>query len=195
MTTSIMLVITCVYFLDVRIALSVNRFLWSHPDLKKAVTGIPNVLQVLVWVGSASLCLAYLTLQKQGSSRQTQFLRLAMVVVPISYLSKMFLQYAFGRTNIQTWLSSGKTLEFAWFVPLSQYPCFPSGHMTVFTSFFATIWLYYPFCRPLATITLTVLASALVITNHHFPGDVIGGFVCGILVTVTARRLLSKCHI
>jgi membrane-associated phospholipid phosphatase len=104
----------------------------------------------------------------------------------------MLLQYIFGRTNVHTWLSSVGPPEFAWFTPLSKFPCFPSGHMTVFTSFFVAVWIYYPRCRSISAITLIALGSALVFTNYHFLGDVIAGFFCGILVTATVRRLLTN---
>jgi membrane-associated phospholipid phosphatase len=124
----------------------------------------------------------------------TDFLRLAGISVPAAYGIKMYLQYFFGRTNIRTWLSGGGTLDFVWFTPLSQHPCFPSGHMTVVTSFVTAVWIYYPRWRLFSGVALISLAAALLLTNYHFLGDVIAGFYCGMCVTLIVRNILSYLH-
>jgi membrane-associated phospholipid phosphatase len=64
--------------------------------------------------------------------------------------------------------------------------------MTVFTAFFVAVWLHYPRCRPFVIASLTILGPALVLTNYHYPGDVIAGFFCGILITTVTSHLIAK---
>jgi PAP2 superfamily len=189
---AMLLILFSIQFLDEKIALYVKEVVHSNSFLKKSFTGIPNLLPIIVLIGTAALWIIFFRVQYVGSLRHATFLKLAAIAVPAAFLLKMVLQYIFGRTNIRTWLSSGNPLKFAWFTPLSQQPCFPSGHMTVFTSFFVAVYLCYPSYRPFAAIALITLASALVITNYHFLGDVIAGFFCGTLVTSTVCMLVSK---
>lgn len=190
--TSILLVLACIYLLDARVALSVNSLLYAHPYLRRSVNKIPNLLPVAVYVGTAGMWVVYLMLRRSGNSSYAPFLKLTMIVVPVAFLLKMFLQYVFGRTNIQVWLIKGGEMEFSFFSPLSNYPCFPSGHMTVFTAFVIAVWLYYPRCRPFVVASLPILGTALVVTNKHYLGDVIAGFFCGLLVTTITSHLIAK---
>lgn len=187
---ALLLILFSIYFLDAKLALHIKQLLHSNPFLNKSFRNIPNLLPITVLLGTAAMWLIFFRVRYRGRSRHAGFLKLAATAVPTAYVLKMFLQYLFGRTNIQTWLSGGGPLEFAWFTPLSQHPCFPSGHMTVFTAFFVAVFYYYPRCRPIAVIALIALASALVFTNYHFLGDVIAGFFCGILVTATVGWFL-----
>ena len=186
------LTLTGIYFLDARVALSVHSFLNANPDLNKSVKRIPNLLLVAVCASTAGLLIAYLTLRRMGNSRHTMFLRLAMVAVPAAFLVKMLLQYIFGRTSVWGWLQRGGDIEFSFFTPLSNYHSFPSGHMTVFTAFLAAVWLFYPRYRLFVIALLAILGIALVVTNHHYLGDVISGLFCGILVTAVTCHLIAK---
>jgi len=188
----LILILFSIQFLDAILALHIKQKLHSIPFLNKSFSNIPNLLPLTVLTGTAAMWIIFFRVQYSGSSRHASFLKLAAIAVPAAFLLKMLLQYIFGRTNIKVWLASGKPLEFAWFTPLSQHPVFPSGHMTVFSSFFVTVFIYYPRCRPIAAIALIALASALIFTNYHFLGDIIAGFFCGILVTALVEKLLSN---
>jgi len=187
---ALLLILFSIHFLDATLALYIKQVLQTNPFLKKNFRNIPNLLPIIVFTGTAAMWMLFLRIRHRGCSHHAGFLKLAAIAVPTAFLLKMLLQYIFGRTNIQTWLSGGKSLGFGWFIPLSQHPCFPSGHMTVFTSFFVAVWIYYPRFRSVAAILLISLASALVFTNYHFLGDVIAGFYCGMLVTATIARFL-----
>jgi membrane-associated phospholipid phosphatase len=188
---ALFLILFSIHFLDARIALYINQVLHSNPFLEKSFRNIPNLLTITVITGTAAMWIIFFRVRHRGSSHHAGFLKLAAIAVPTAFLLKMLLQYIFGRTNIHTWLSNGGPIAFTWFTPLSRNPCFPSGHMTVFTSFFVAVYLYYPRCRPIVALALIGLASALVFTNYHFLGDVIAGFFCGILVTAAVGRFLS----
>lgn len=184
------LVLLSIHFLDATLALYIKQVLQSNPFLNKNFRNIPNLLPIIVFTATSAMWMIFLRIRHRGCSHHAGFLKLAAIAVPTAFLLKMLLQYIFGRTSIHTWLLNGGPIAFTWFTSLSQSPCFPSGHMTVFTSFFVAVWIYYPRFRPVAAIVLVSLASALVFTNYHYLGDVIAGFFCGILVTATVGRFL-----
>jgi len=189
---ALLLILVSINLLDVRLALYIKQELHSFPFFRKTFSYIPNLLPLAVLIGTAGMWILFIRIQSRGRLHHARFLKLAATAVPVAYFVKMLLQYVFGRTNIKAWLSSGKPLQFAWFTPLSQSPCFPSGHMTVFSAFFVAVWYYYPRCRPIAAIALLALASALILTNYHFLSDIIAGFFCGVLVTTVVGRLLLR---
>ena len=189
---ALMVVLLSIHWLDATLALYINQVLQSNPFLKNNFRAIPNLLSIIVITGTAAMWIIYFRVQRRGSLHHAGFLKLAAIAVPTAFLLKMLLQYVFGRTNIQTWLYGATPLEFAWFTPLSQHPCFPSGHMTVFTAFFSVVWLYYPRCRLFVIALLTILGTALVVTNYHFLSDVVAGFFCGIMVTTITSFCIDK---
>lgn len=191
--SALLLILVCIHFLDAKVALNVKSFLQANPSLKNRVKYIPNMLPIIVSISTVTLWLGYLSGRTRLNNIHVGFLKLAAIVVPVSYLLKMFLQFAFGRTHIRYWLNNGGPIEFNWFTSLAKFPCFPSGHMTVITAFLTTIWLFYPRCRLFVIVALFTLAFSLVITNYHFLGDVVAGFWCGIVITVVVNHLMKTC--
>lgn len=190
---AIVAIVISIRFVDKEMAIGIWAFTSSHPFLHKHFEHIPNTLPDVVTIGTATIWLAYyVVVCKKGSDKQAHFLQLAAIVVPIAYLIKIFLHYAFGRTNIRLWLQIGGPIEFNWFNPLHQSGGFPSGHAIVFTAFFTAVWLYYPRLRPLAVAVSAALAVALLFTSYHFLSDIIAGMCCGILITVSIQQFLSR---
>jgi membrane-associated phospholipid phosphatase len=62
--------------------------------------------------------------------------------------------------------------------------------MMVFTAFFAALWHFYPRYRSISVGLLLVLASALVMTDHHYLSDVIAGAYLGLI----ASSLTKVCY-
>jgi membrane-associated phospholipid phosphatase len=136
--------------------------------------------------------LAYMILSRnKGSDELLRFLQLAATTVPVSYLLKTFLQFAFGRTNTRLWLAGDMPLQFNWFHG-AGIGCFPSGHMTVFTAFGVAIWYTYPRHRRLTALGLVLLGVALIITDYHFLSDVIAGVYIALLLDYGVRHLLKR---
>lgn len=184
---------TCIRFIDKEVALRIWSFTSSQPIFHKYFKNIPNTLPKIVIVCTALFWFAYyLITRKKGSCNQAQFFQLAALVVPLAYLIKIFLQYAFGRTNIRLWLRIGGPIEFNWFDPLERIGGFPSGHTVVFTALFTAVWLYYPRFRPLVIAACAGLVLVLLLTSYHFISDIIAGMCCGILITVSLNKFLSK---
>jgi membrane-associated phospholipid phosphatase len=188
---AILATIAGIHLIDKAVALGIWQITSSQPVLHRHFENIPNTLPKLVAIGTTTMWLAYFVIfRKNRRSLQAQFLQLAATAVPVAFLMKTFLQYAFGRTNVRLWLRAGGPIEFRWFDPIESGG-FPSGHTMVFTAFFTAVWLYYPRCRPLVVAALSGLALALLITSYHFVSDIIAGICGGIMITAGIHHLLS----
>ena len=180
-------------FLDRVIALGVMELLKLSPLVYRTTANIPDLLLLLVCISTATMWTIYFFLVKRGvDNEQTRFLRLAATAVPVAYVLKSFLQFAFGRINTRAWLLVSGPIDFRLFQGTGERGGFPSGHMTVFTAFFAAVWCWYPRYRPLSASLLLTLGVALIATDYHFLSDVIAGAYAGLLVTVVSRRYLEK---
>ena len=190
--TAILGTLLGIWYLDERIALGIMQLLRSNNALRLATAKIPDTLLLLVCFGSAFMWLIYIYLtRKNGNKEMQRFLQLAATAVPAAYISKAYLQYAFGRTNTRFWLNNDVVLQFSWFHG-AGVGGFPSGHMAVFTAFGAAIWFIYPRFRNYTALGLLLLAAALMATNYHFLSDVIAGAYLGLMVTCTILLLLGK---
>jgi len=189
---AILATIASMHFIDKEVALAIWKFTFTQPFLHKHFENIPNTLPQLVAIGTTTMWLAYFVVfRKNGRNVHTRFIQLAASAVPVAFLVKIFLQFAFGRTNIRLWLQTGGPIEFSWFSPIVDGG-FPSGHMVVFTAFFTAVWLYYPRSRPFVVAALSTLAVALLLTSYHFVSDIVAGVYCGILITAGLHHLTSK---
>jgi len=179
------------HFIDREVALAIWQLTSAQPFIHNHIKEIPDKLLQLVVLGTTIICIAYyMTFRKYGWNRQAQFLQLAAISVPSAYLIKKFLQYAFGRTRIRSWLMEGTAIEFRWFT--SEGGGLPSGHTVVMTAFLTAVWLYYPKYRPLAVALLAALAMALLFTSYHFVSDIVAGIFCGALITTSVQQLISR---
>ncbi len=186
-------VLVSIMLLDGRIALAVMEVLRSSPMLHRAIANLPDLLLLLVCIGTAAMWTDYFFLvHRRGRNQQTRFLRLAATAVPLAFLLKTFLQFAFGRITTRAWLYVCGPIDFWLFHGTGDRGGFPSGHMTVFATFFAAVWYCYPRYRPLAATLLVILGVALIATDYHFLSDVIAGAYAGMLVTVVTRQYLGR---
>jgi len=180
----VLTVMACVRFIDAPLALGVMEILKSNDLLFKSASEIPDALFLLTLSGCALLWTCHLVLRRRGiDNGLSRFSRLAGSILPLAYVSKWFFKYVFGRPGTRFWLENRGSDTFHWFHGGGEYGGFPSGHMTVFTAFFAAVWVYCPRCRPISAGALLVLAAALVATDHHFLSDVIAGAYLGLSVT------------
>src|SRR5664279_137562 len=104
---TILSILSSIRFLDEKIAMGVMRLLRSNRVLHSATADIPDTLLYLVCISTAVMWLAYIILRtrNKGSNELLRFLQLAATAVPVSYLLKSVLQFAFGRTNTRLWLA------------------------------------------------------------------------------------------
>jgi membrane-associated phospholipid phosphatase len=180
-------------FLDTWIALRVMELLKFSSLSLSSIVDIPDALFQIVFIGSGLLWIIYLILRRRGIDNQlSRFTQLAGSVLPLTYLLKWFFKYVFGRINTRVWLANQVSDEFHWFHGGGDYSGFPSGHMAVFSAFFAAAWFFYPRCRSISIGILLILAVALVATNYHFLSDVIAGAYLGLIVTCLTRICIRK---
>jgi len=189
----ILAVLASWHFLDTRVALAVMGLLKSSDFLQAGISKIPDVLFLLVCVGSTLLWSNYLILRQRGIiNDQSRFSRLAGSAIPLAYFLKWLCKLVFGRINTRVWLVNQGSDDFHWFHGGGDYSSFPSGHMAIFTAFLAAVWLFYPRYRYISAGFLLGLAVALVITDYHFVSDVIAGAYLGLISTTLARVCFER---
>ena len=180
-------------FLDAGIALLARELLKTGDLLQSITADIPDVLFLLVFFGSGLLWGIYLGHKRRGiSNTRTRFCLLAGSAVPLAYFLKWLFKHFFGRINTRSWLADQTSDGFHWFHGGGIYSSFPSGHMTVFTAFFAAVWLLYPRYRSISSGGLLLLAAALIFTDYHFLSDVIAGSYLGLVATCLTRIGLNR---
>ncbi len=163
------------------------------PFLKDTTSDIPDVLFLLVCIGSGLLLGNYFILRhKWFISKKMHFSLLAGIAITVAYFMKWIFKLVFGRINTRFWLEHKVSDSFHWFHGGGDYSGFPSGHMTVFSAFFAAVWLFYPRYRSLSVGLALVLAVALIVTDYHFLSDVIAGAYLGLCATCLTRVCLDR---
>ena len=176
------------YYLDTRIARFVYQILSTNHLVETAVD-IPDLLLHIVIAVTAFSWVGYFILVRRGiHNRLTDFMLACGTAVPMAFAAKTFFQYMFGRPNPYAWLLTHVPPRFYWFRDEQGYGCFPSGHMTVFTSLMMTLSYHYPRYRSVCLGLLCLLALALIITDHHFLSDVLAGAVLGSMLAYSINR-------
>jgi membrane-associated phospholipid phosphatase len=187
------IIIFCNYFVDIPLALSVKGLFTNSTTWSKYASDIPDALFYVVCATTLVSFVCYLVrTKKQIFDRATRCLLLVTFVVPISYGLKALLKFVFGRVNTRVWLENPELYGFHWFHGGSFGTGFPSGHMAVFTALIAALWRFYPRYKPFYLIFSLLLATALIATNYHFLGDVVGGAYLGIFVEAGTFLVLNR---
>lgn len=184
-------VLLSIRFLDARIAITVMHFIRSVYPISKMTEHIPDVLPHIVIAGTIILWAFYFyRSRRKVFDEETMFLRLAAIVLPVSYLVKTFSKIIFGRTGPRDWLLHHQNLKFHWLQIWSS--SFPSGHMVVFVAFGVAVLVYYPKYRKLVVSLLVLLALTLILTDYHFLSDVIAGAYIGYMTTYLTNYFYEK---
>jgi len=181
----------CLYF-DVRLAEFVTEKVGSGFLLSRLISGIPDILLLLVGgiaVFSWTLFL-YLSL-RSVRSRNLCLLEYLGCAVPLAYVLKEILKNLFGKTSTRSWLLDHKQFGFHWFHGGGDFSAFPSGHMAVFTVIMLGFSRRFPRLRPMCAGLLLCLATALIVTQYHFFSDIVAGFYLGLIVDLLVGRALS----
>jgi len=185
------LVLLCVLYIDVPVALYVKNHLYASPQWSNLTSNLPDLLLMVVLLSMLLASLVYLTRTREEIYDATTMLaKLVFWAAPASYLVKVVLKACFGRVNTRYWLEEPGLYGFHWFQMREHCEGFPSGHMLVIVTLLAVLWRFYPKSRSLCLFTGALLGTALVATNYHFVSDVIAGAYLGALVEAVAFRLL-----
>jgi membrane-associated phospholipid phosphatase len=180
-------------FLDAWIALHAREMLKSNFLFQTSTLNIPDVLFMLVCIGSVLVWGRYLVLRRQGiTNEQSRFCQIAGTAVPLAFFLKWLFKFIFGRTNTRVWIVNQVNDDFHWFNGGGDYSSFPSGHMMVFTAFFFALWPFYPRYRLISVVLMLILAAALVTTDYHYLSDVIAGAYLGMITTFLTKVCFEK---
>jgi hypothetical protein len=185
---SMFLIAFSYFFLDASVALFVYHFIRGSDLVTRATSDIPDLLLHIVIIVTALSWTWYFLLVRRGiQNRHTRFLRTCGTVLPITFVAKVIFQYAFGRSDVHTWIVYHRLPSFHWFRMDEGYGCFPSGHMTVFTALLVTLSHYYPRYCLIFLVSLLLLGLLLIATDYHFLSDVMAGGFLGVVVAIILR--------
>jgi membrane-associated phospholipid phosphatase len=70
-----------------------------------------------------------------------------------------------------------------------RWDSFPSGTATISAAIAAVLWIVAPRWRVLGALTVALLCVAVVITNHHWVGDVVAGAFLGTSIGVMTVQM------
>jgi membrane-associated phospholipid phosphatase len=187
------IVILCVRFLDIPLALFVRNRIYCHAQWSRLTSELPDLLLTLVLATTLVACSLYLGRSKKGIfDNVTSFARLVTWTAPLSYLAKWGLKFVFGRVDTRYWLEEPALYGFHWFQSRVGCDGFPSGHMIVIVALLAALRRFYPKCRPFCLVATIMLGAVLIATNYHFLSDVIAGAYVGVLIEALICRLLIR---
>lgn len=164
------------------------KLLKSNYKGLSATRSFPDFLLLWVVLSSMAAWLFYFFYRRK---KWGQFCFWYGILIPVSYVLKIFLKFIFGRPNPRDTLVYPHFYGFHWFTLGNQYSAFPSGHMIVFSSGIFLFTLFYPAFRSLGYLCLIILAMLLVWSRYHFLSDVVAGTFVGYW---TVRFILEKTY-
>jgi len=73
---------------------------------------------------------------------------------------------------------------------LHQSPSFPSSHMSITVGILTVLYYFYPVIWPVALLFAIFMAFARLRNGMHYPSDILGGIVLGILYGILSIYLV-----
>ncbi|NNM81519.1 MAG: phosphatase PAP2 family protein, partial [Burkholderiales bacterium] len=171
--SALLLILICVNFLDIPLAEAIARIMGRNFLHSRAISNLPDLLSVVTIFSTFACWAGYSLLSKRKAPMASLFMA-SGISIPLAFAAKSILKWIFGRTNTRIWLT-GTPDSFHWFQGGNNFEGFPSGHMLVFTPIFLLLLEVFPKLRLPILGAWLGLGAALLLTEYHFPGDVLAG--------------------
>ncbi|HQT26232.1 MAG TPA: phosphatase PAP2 family protein [Burkholderiales bacterium] len=193
LVAAVLVIAVSVRYFDLRIAHFILEYTGRDFQFSHAISGMPDMLLVIVIALSMFSWTGYFLLSGKGiSDRRTLLFQVLGSSLPAAYAAKDLLKWLFGRVNTRLWLAEPDAYAFHWFHGSQDFRGFPSGHMLVLTPIFLALCHFSPRFRLPALILWLGMAAALMVTEYHFLGDVIAGGYAGFLIHYAADRYFRR---
>ncbi len=188
--SALLLVLICVNFLDIPLAETIARIMGRNFLHSQVISNLPDLLLGVTVLSTFACWAGYFLLARRNAPMATRFMA-SGISIPLAFAAKSILKWIFGRTDTRTWLT-GTPDSFHWFQGGRNFEGFPSGHMLVFTPIFLLLLEVFPKLRLPILGAWLALGAALLLTEYHFPGDVLAGAFIGILLDYAAKNLVRR---
>ena len=193
LVAAILLTLLSIRYFDQPLALYILDHLGKRFLFSEAVSNMPDLLFFTAASVSALCWLGYFLLRRRGVGREwMKFFSVLGTSLPLAFALKEILKWLFGRENTRIWVAHPRPITFHWFHGNQSFHGFPSGHMLVFTTIFLALWAFFPRSRALFLSGWIALATALIVTEYHFLGDVVAGSYLGFLVHAGTLALYRR---
>jgi membrane-associated phospholipid phosphatase len=181
------LVVACIWCIDLPVA----RFMHAHAGPNNAIAlALNSVLLFIPFSAFVLFACGCAALAGRALPRWAAALRVAgfslMWAIACNYF---LLQPTFGRLEFGWWLAKG-LYGFDWFHGHGGTG-FPSGHMTITTSFLLVIWFHYVRARIVVAACIAAEAAGVVLLNWHFVSDALGGAFLGATAAIMTTAVFA----
>lgn len=131
--------------------------------------------------------LAYFLLVHKDKKRGGQELILMVTVAVVAWLLAHVLKEIFQTERPFVNLPDVLNL----FVEETGY-AFPSGHATFYAALATMMWFYHKRIALVLALVAFLVGTSRVVVGIHWPIDVLGGYILGILISICAYFLMQK---
>ncbi len=161
------------FYLDRQIMLWLRDFKVDHPEVNLFLQGIDPIVNLLY---NASIIMAFLFIVLKAFFRAdlVKTLFYGIITTSIAVQSKHLIGRTRPKLGYDT-VFTGPSLKYV-------YSSFPSGHTTFVFMFSSILSYYYPRYRLLFYGIAVWIGLERIEDNAHFPSDVLGGAILGLLV-------------
>ena len=167
--------------MDWRIYHAVNRFVDHHSWLGRLFAHIETYGTILIGVAAVALWF----LARPGGNRKWKLASAsALGAAALGLLVNRLISSAWHRDRPFITHPSAHV-----FGPHKTDPSFPSDHSTAALAIATAVLLLDPVAGVLFLVLAVLIAAGRVIVGEHYPGDVLGSTVVGVLAAVIVVRL------
>jgi undecaprenyl-diphosphatase len=181
-------VVFCAVYVDRPVADALRPFMWTTPWfwIRRLLTAASAIAALLVFCGIG--CGIWVA-SGRHLQRWTEIPLLCSWSVTLSIAVETILKRVIGRLSPNPEYILGHVYGFRVLRGVVGQDAFPSGTASVAAALVAVFWLRVPQFRVPAIAVGSAVCIALVVTNTHWLGDVIGGAFIGAVIGVVTDLL------